>query len=159
MKVRSTLQVFGIIFYAVFVGSQITEGLLLVPYWQSLSAQAFYDYYQYFGPQIGKFYTILTVIASLFPITLALYTVFQRQIGNIFTLLSGAFALLVIVSFYVYFKSANELFYARAFDEKALEIELIKWSYWHWGRVVMEVLALGFLVVASNSERRFGGLY
>lgn len=134
--------------FAIFLGSQITEGVLLVPYWQSLSPESFYAYYNEFGPLIGQFYTVLTITAALIPVALAVYCkrVGSRALG---AALGSAFcAVLFVASFYVYFKGANELFYQAAFSDAALRQELVTWSYWHWGRVVVECLSLYFLIVA-----------
>lgn len=39
---RNQLNYFLIAVFSIFLGSQITEAVLLVPYWQSLSADEFY---------------------------------------------------------------------------------------------------------------------
>ena len=75
---KESIMYFLVALFAIFLGSQITEALLLVPYWQSLSAADFYSYYQKFGPLIGRFYTILTIIALLIPIGLSVY-LFSKQ--------------------------------------------------------------------------------
>ena len=70
---KQFLLVFSVAIFAVFIGSQITEGVILVPYWQSLSTKEFYIYYNNFGPKIGLFYTVLTIIAALIPIVISVY--------------------------------------------------------------------------------------
>lgn len=125
--------------FSIFVGSQITEGVILVPYWQSLSANEFYAFYQEFGPVIGRFYTILTIIAALIPLALTISFGITKSSAFTFALLSSLFAVLFVASFYVYFKGANESFFQASLSEIALKNELIKWSYWHWGRVVLEI--------------------
>ena len=144
------LQFFLIVLFSVFIGSQITEGVLIVPYWQSLSAKEFYSYYNNFGHLIGGFYTILTIIALLIPLFTFFYCKFKKSKGLNFALVSALFAILFVASFYVYFKGANELFFQSTLNEIELKKELIIWSYWHWGRVVIECLSLLFLVLAFN---------
>lgn len=134
--------------FSIFVGSQITEGVLLVPYWQSLSANEFYDYYAAFGPSIGRFYTILTVIAAIIPLIVSVYCRSIHSKALVFAFISSFLAILFVSSFYVYFKGTNELFYQEFFDDMALKNELIVWNYWHWGRVFLELLSLGFLMTA-----------
>ena len=141
------LAVFGI-----FIGSQITEAVLLVPYWQSLSVAEFYSYYQEFGPSIGQFYTILTIIAALIPIGLSVYLFIKKASGLKFALVSALFALLFIACFYIYFKGTNELFYQSAFSPDQLKKELIVWANWHWGRIVLECLSLLFLILAVTRK-------
>jgi len=136
--------------FSTFVGSQITEAVLLVPYWQSLSATDFYSYYNEFGPSIGRFYTVLTIMAALIPISLSLY--FKKINSNAFklALISSFFAILFVSSFYIYFKGTNELFYQGAFSDVELKNELVTWSYWHWGRIILEFISLIFLIFSLN---------
>ena len=148
----SILKHLGVSIYAIFVGSQVTEGVLLVPHWQSLSAESFYDYYAQFGPTIGGFYTILTITAALVSITVALLYQRRKQDGRGYALVSAVFSVLVILCFYIYFKSANELFYERAFNEMELSKELVTWSTWHWSRIALEVASLLFLMQAFNKS-------
>ena len=136
--------------FAIFLGSQITEGVLLVPYWQALSATEFYSYYEKFGPAIGSYYTILTIAAELIPIAITVSYIKAKHDGAHYALVSSIFAVLFIICFYVYFKNANELFYTRAFEEAELHNELITWSIWHWSRVGLEVISLAFLIKAFS---------
>ena len=134
--------------FSVFIGSQLTEGALLVPYWQSLPAADFYAYYGKFGPSIAQFYTVLTILAATLPLAL---TVYCRWIGaRAFSsaLIASGRALLFVASFYLYFQGANELFYRAALTEEALRQELHRWSTWHWGRIGIELAALVFLMLA-----------
>ena len=70
---------FLITIFSIFFGSQITEGFLLVPYWKTLPASEFYKYYSKFGLIIGRFYTILTVIATLIPIFISIYWIYKKS--------------------------------------------------------------------------------
>ncbi len=138
----------SIAIFSIFIGSQITEGVLLVPYWQSLSSTDFYSYYNEFGPSIGKFYTILTILAALIPICLSIYCKLVNSNALKFALTSSFFAILFIASFYIYFKGANELFYQAAFNDLELKKELVTWSYWHWGRIIIQFISLAFLILS-----------
>jgi len=136
---------FLISFFSIFIGSQITEGAVLVPYWQSLSAKDFYSYYNQHGPSLGKFYTILTICAAIIPIATAIYCKSVNSIGFKSAVISSVLAIIFILSFYVYFKGTNALFYQAALSEVDLKRELVHWSYWHWGRIIIELLSLFFL--------------
>lgn len=136
--------------FSVFVGSQITEGCLLLPYWKSLSPTQFYEYYSKFGPTIGQFYTILTIIAALIPIALSVYCFSKKSRGLLFAIASSCCAIIFVASFYVYFKGANQQFIDAALNTDQLQSELIAWGNWHWGRIVFEILSLIFLMGALN---------
>jgi len=120
----------------------------LVPYWQSMSSIDFYAYYDQFGPGIIQFYSILTITAALIPILLAIYCKITKSKALNLALISSFFAILFIACFYVYFKEANELFFQATLSESALKKELVTWSYWHWGRVLLEIISLVFLILA-----------
>ena len=144
---REFVLYFSIVIFSIFIGSQITEGVLLVPYWKSLSSEDFYSYYNQFGPSIGQFYTILTIIAALIPISLSIYCKLYNSDALKHALISSLFAILFIACFYVYFKDANDLFYQASLTSEELKKELITWSYWHWGRIVLEFISLFFLIL------------
>ncbi len=136
--------------FSIFIGSQITEGVLLVPYWQSLSSVDFYSYYNTFGPSINQFYTILTIIAASIPIFLTIYCKRINSNAFKFALISAFFAILFISAFYIYFKGTNELFYQAVFSDTELKEELVTWSYWHWGRIIIEFISLVFLIISLD---------
>lgn len=129
-------------FFAFFVGSQVTEGALLVPYWKSMPAEDFYAYYHEFGPLIGRFYTVLTIVAALIPISISVYCKLNESRAFTTSLIPSFLAVLIIACFYVYFKGANGLFYEATLSDDALQQELVTWGRWHWGRVVVEIACL-----------------
>lgn len=139
--------------FAIFLGSQIAEGVLLVPYWKSIPAKEFYRFYQQFGPSIGRFYTILTIIAALIPISVALVLFLRKSPAFKYALVSAIFAVLFVSSFYIYFKGANELFYQATLSEELLKMELIRWEKWHWSRIGIELLSLIFLISAFSFRK------
>lgn len=141
----------SIAFFSIFVGSQITEGFLLVPHWKSLSIVEFYDYYSTFGPTIGRFYTVLTIIATLIPVCYSIYCFRMQAAAFNYSLISTFFSLLVITVFYLYFKGTNQQFYESTLSASQLKSVLSSWQMWHWIRVVFELVALTFLILTIHS--------
>lgn len=137
--------------FSIFLGSQITEGYLLVPYWKTLSKTEFYNYYAVFGPVIGQFYSVLTIIATLTPLSVSIYCLFKKSYAFKYALASTFFSILVITLFYVYFKGTNQQFYDAVFSANQLKKVLNTWENWHWVRVVFEFLSLIFLTLAFNN--------
>ena len=133
--------------YALFLGSQITEGCLLVPYWQSLSTNEFYSFYEDLGPAINQFYTVLTIMAVLITLGVSVYCLFRNRKAFIYSLTSSVFSALVILLFYIYFKGVNQSFFQEALKPSELKNELSIWAFWHWVRVMCEFLSLVFLVI------------
>jgi len=136
----------AVVVFSIFIGSQITEGVLLLKYWQSLSSTDFYAYYNKFGPSIGRFYTILTITAALIPLAFTIYFKLIKSNAFRLALSSTFFAFLFVAAFYVYFKDANASFYQAALSDFELKKELTVWSYWHWGRIVIEFISLILLI-------------
>lgn len=141
---------FLIAIFALFVGSQITEGYLLVPYWKTLSTEAFYNYYSQFGLRIGNFYTLLTVVAAVIPIATSFYCFYKKSNAFIYSLIASILILLCIAVFYIYFKNTNQQFFNAQFTPLQLKQELETWEYLHWFRVFLEFLALLFLILTVH---------
>lgn len=71
-------------------------------------------------------------------------------------LVSAIFAVLFVACFYLYFKGVNESFYLAKLSPADLAQELIVWNYWHWSRIVLEILSLLFLIIAfAKSEGKY----
>ena len=145
---KQFLLLLSIAIFSIFLGGQITEGVLLVPYWQSLSSSNFHAYYSEFGPSIGQFYTILTILAKI--LAIFAYCRSIKSEAAKYALISSVLAILFTASFYVYFKEANDLFYQATLSDAELKNELVVWSYWHWGRISVECLSLVFLMLAVS---------
>ncbi|MFK7954369.1 MAG: hypothetical protein AB8B73_16070 [Ekhidna sp.] len=151
---KNQINYFLIAVFSIFLGSQITEGVLLVPYWQSLSAADFYSYYQDFGTLINGFYTILTITALVIPIAVSAHYYRSKSPNLRFAIMSSLFAVLFVACFYVYFKGTNELFLQSGLSEADLKNELMTWGKWHWGRVVLESCSLLFLILAFSKGKK-----
>ena len=151
---KLSISYFSLAIFGIFLGSQITEGVILVPYWQSLSSEAFYAYYQAFGPLLGAFYTPLTIIAAIIPIIFLVLSYIKKSPAVPYFLTSTILSILFILCFFLYFKGANELFYQGALNPVKLKQELITWSTWHWGRIGLELLALVFLIMGFQKLNR-----
>jgi len=151
---KQFLQYLSIVVFSIFIGSQITEGVLLVPYWKSLTANEFYLYYNQFGPHIGRFYSILTIAAAIIPISYAIYFKRTNSQAVMLALISSLFAILFVSCFFIYFKEANELFYQASLSKIDLQKELDIWNYWHWSRIVLEFISLLFLILSFKSNQQ-----
>ncbi|NKI31823.1 hypothetical protein [Croceivirga thetidis] len=135
----------SIIIFSIFIGSQLAEALLLVPYWKSLESTAFYEYYANFGPSIGRFYTVLTILAILTPFSVSIYCFVRKEKALLPALLSSVFAVGFLLLFFFYFKNTNNQFYKAVYSNTHLLEVLTIWEFWHWLRILFEFLSLTFL--------------
>lgn len=141
---------FSIAIFSIFVGSQITEGYLLIPYWKAIPQLEFYDYYSKFGPAINNFYSVLTVISVLIPLGISINCFRNNSEALKYSIASTFFAILIIAFFYFYFKDTNQQFFDAAFNAYELELTLKTYGKLHWMRVICEIISLTFLIFTIN---------
>jgi len=123
----------------IFLGAQICEGALFVPYWKSLSPSDFYKLHQTYGKKIYQFFAPLTIAATVIPVSTAIYSISVTP--SIFSLLMGGFTILFFSTFYLYFKKANQQFAEASIPYNELPKAINRWGRWHWGRVGLELMA------------------
>jgi hypothetical protein len=124
-----------------FLGTQVAEAALIVPYWKELSPDDFFVFYKAYGKKLHQFYAPLTIAATILPIATFIHSLFGKSKADLLTWLMTVFAVLFFATFFLYFKEANISFTERTISNEALAQELIKWGMWHWGRVVCEAVA------------------
>jgi hypothetical protein len=131
----------------VFLGAQICEGALLVPYWKSMDAKDFFEMHKTYGKKIHQFFAPLTIVATIIPIATAIYSLVYVLDGAIFSLLMGVFTLLFFLTYFIYFKQANKRFSEASIPYQELPKELNRWGKWHWSRIGLELIAFIFSLV------------
>ena len=133
----------------IFAGTQICEGALLVPYWKSLAPKDFFELHQTYGKKIHQFFAPLTIAATLIPL-LTVGVAFNHSSPRFWAILGmGVCCAAFFATYFIYFKKANQSFANQSLSFEALPKELNRWGNWHWGRVVLEVIAFGFGLVAT----------
>ena len=125
----------------ILLGAQLTEAVLLVPYWKTMSANDFFTHHQTFGRKFHQFYAPLTIVATLLPlVTVGVHLAMQTE----YIFILGCLALNTLAFFstyYLFFKKANGEFAQRSFSDQDLPQKLAHWENWHWGRVCLETIA------------------
>jgi hypothetical protein len=135
----------------VFVGANVTEGLVLVPHWRSLAPEDFFAWYAANDRRLLGFFGPLTTATVLLAVASAGVSVRNRRPGR--SAAVGA-ALLVTAAaslFFVYFRDANASFSAASVEPGRLAAELGRWAWWHWLRTAIAGAAL---VAAGLAVRR-----
>ncbi len=139
--VYKTLLILSTATLGVFLGTQLTEAALIVPYWKNLSANDFFEFYKAYGKKLHQFYAPLTIASTILPIMTFVFSFFGKSKTDGYLWIMTIFSILFFASFFVYFKEANLSFAERTIADEALPQELIKWGRWHWGRIVCETVA------------------
>ncbi|MFK8102820.1 MAG: hypothetical protein AB8G15_09860 [Saprospiraceae bacterium] len=125
----------------IFLGAQIAEGALLVPYWKALPPKDFFDLHQRYGKKIYLFFAPLTIIATLLPLSTLTYGVLMNISIQVPMMLMGIFTLLFFSTYYLFFKRANQAFAMASISHEELPAAITKWGNWHWTRIFFEFLA------------------
>lgn len=131
----------------VFLGAQLAEAFLIVPYWKSLSKEQFYVFYERYGAGIHRFFAPLTIASGLLPVLLLILSYIKSDERFYWIVVLVCCVVLFFGTYFVYFKAANEAFTKGTFDSGKLKIELIRWGRWHWFRIVFEALAFFILLM------------
>jgi len=131
----------------IFLGAQVAEAFLVVPYWKSLSKEQFYVFYDKYGASIHRFFAPLTIASSLLPVLLLVLSYIKSDGRFSWIVVLVCCVVLFFGTYFVYFKAANEAFTKGTFDSEKLKLELIRWGRWHWFRIVFEAIA--FLILLT----------
>lgn len=129
------------------VGALLTESCLLVPYWRSLSSDAFHAHYRELHPRLYRYFTPLTVAPLLLSLVAALLRLATRDPVVWPAVTAGVLVVCAAATHEIYFKRANAQFASGPLSDVALVTELAKWSLWNWVRVCLGLAALGASIV------------
>ena len=127
----------------IFLGTQLAEAALIVPYWKGLSPDEFFAFYKIYGKNLHDFYSPLTIAATILPlITLVLSLSKKHRIDPLMWIMV-MFTLMFFSTFFLYFKESNISFTERTITNEILPHKLAEWANWHWGRISCETVAFG----------------
>jgi hypothetical protein len=127
----------------VFLGANLTEGCVLVPYWRSLAPEQFFTWYAANHRWLMGFFAPLTTVTALLVIAAALASLWLRHPGRWPALVAAILTVVVVVTFPVYFQRTNQSFAAASISAADLPAELTRWATWHWARTGLAALAFG----------------
>ncbi|MEM7548036.1 MAG: hypothetical protein AAF363_00065 [Bacteroidota bacterium] len=136
----------------IFLGAQIAEAMLLVPYWKALSPEHFFELHRTYGKKIHQFFAPITIAATILPLITVANSLISDAKDQLLLVTMGVSTLLFFSSYFLYFKKANRSFFNRSISDEALPSALKKWGVWHWGRIVFEFIAFSCsLILLMNA--------
>ena len=132
-----------------FVGAMLAEGALLVPYWRSLPAPAFFAWYGANDKRLLAFFAPLTTVTALCTAAGALAAFAAGHPGRWLAALGVALVATAAAMFPLYFQGVNARFSAAAIAADDLPAALASWATWHHVREVVTVGALIAVLCAA----------
>ena len=134
----------------IFLGAQITEGVLFVPYWKALAPKDFFELHQTYGKKIHQFFAPLTIAATLIPLVTVAYGLFANMPNQLPLIFMGVSTASFFLTYFLYFKKVNKSFAEASISDEDLPKELNKWGNWHWGRIFFEFAAFICSIIALS---------
>lgn len=141
------LQASALFCVGLFAGSLLTEGAVLVPIWRGLPAEDFFRMRADVGPRLYRYFTPLTIAGVAAPVVYAGVSTAIGSQSPALALVAAGLCIAALMTYPVYFKSANQRFADRAISNEALGPELARWAMVHWARTIMVVIAFGCLAL------------
>ena len=138
----SLADVGAVIALGLFAGAMLTEGCVLVPYWQSIDAAAFHAWYRANAARLVRYFGPLTWLAGLSTLGSALVRFTLGAPSLTWSLASAALMLMVVAMFPLYFKDSNGRFLAGMESATHTATALRSWAAWHWLRTALSCAAL-----------------
>jgi Domain of unknown function (DUF1772) len=128
--------------WGMFAGAMLTEGLVLVPYWRSLTPSEFFVWYKANDKRLLDFFGPLTSLTALFAIVAAFISLWQSHPSKWLGLVTAIISIVVISTFFLYFQKANASFATASLKADDVARELTRWATWHWWRTILSLVAL-----------------
>jgi len=150
-QLASFLSILGVLVLGVTAGAMLAEAAILVPYWRSLAPADFFDWYAANASLLVDFYSPLEIVSALGALVCAVLYSAQSRPGARFWWVASILSILVIATFFVYFKDANVGFSNRAIADGHLPAALATWGTWQWGRVGVGCAAFAASVLAVRT--------
>lgn len=132
-----------------FAGGMLTEALLLVPYFRSLPAEEFYRQHHDFGPRLYRFYSPLTIAATLLPLTTAIVVAIFDPQNYGPSALVALLSLSILCTYFLYFRAANLSFAQQRLTAIELKRELGRWSAVHNFRTTLAIASAVVSIFAA----------
>ena len=144
----TTLIVAAAISLGLTAGALLAEALVLVPFWQTLQAQAFLVWYRDNGGLLLRFFGPLEVGSTALVLLATAAAWLGESAGFSLLIASSVLTLLVLAAFPVYFQRANTSFANGTIELDHVAEELKRWARWHWARVAIASAAFVLAVLA-----------
>ena len=151
-KVTDFLAFITVTILGLSAGAMLTEAVVFVQFWQSMSPENFLKWFSENESLLTKFFgTIQTISAVLILITTVLFWL-KGTPAKFYSLMSTVLIIAVLLTFFLYFKEANHNFSTFAVPLNEVKAKLSDWSFWQWVRTALGVSAFVFSILALTKK-------
>lgn len=138
----------------VTAGAMLTEAAIIVPFWLSISPPEFFDWYAKNQAALVNYYSPLEIWSTILALLTSILMFITKQEGKWSMVASTVFSILVILTFFVFFKDANSAFNARSIANDKLSLAITTWGNWQWFRVGLGLAAFSFGLSSIQSSKK-----
>ena len=129
-------------------GAMLTEATVFVQIWQTMPPGEFLKWFSENEPLLVRFYGSLeTASAVLILVTTILFWVRDYR-GKYLSLVSLLMGIGVIITFFLYFQTANASFTTSTIALGEVKNELSRWGMWQWVRTALGIGAFATAILA-----------
>jgi hypothetical protein len=143
MTVTSALILLACFVLGLLAGSMLVIGVALVSFWKNLSPGEFQAWFATYAQLIGRLMIPLGS-ASVAGTLAALVAARSGPLTRRRWLLIATFSAIgVMVTYPIFFASANALFERGGLSDPDVRSLLDRWATWHWVRTVLGIVGFG----------------
>lgn len=136
--------VLSILASGLLAGALLTEAMVLVPFWRSLSPREFLTRHSDMAPLLFRFYAPLTVLGTSLPVITMSMALLLGDASKLLWVVAGVIAIALLGIYFAYFKVANAKFESGKLTDTEVTAELVSWANWHNVRTALA--CIGFLL-------------
>jgi hypothetical protein len=148
----STLVILTCLILGLLAGGMLVIGVSFVSFWRSLSPGDFQAWFASHSHLIGR----LMIPLGAGGVTVAVAAVIGCWRGSVtrrrWLLIAAVLIVGVMVTYPIFFASANAAFERGGLSDPAVHALLDRWTAWHWARTVLGIL--GFLAALRALHAR-----
>jgi len=147
---RSAALVLATVALGLTAGALLAEAAVVIPWWRTLTPQAFFDWYAANTSRLFWFYGPLEAVSAVLVLVTAVL------VRDRYFVLALLLSLAVLALFPLYFERVNASFEAAAIDPGELATVLAQYERWHWVRTLLGIGAFAAAVLGLRARGRAG---
>jgi hypothetical protein len=148
------LNVFAAALLGVSLGGMLTAGVLLVPFWRELAPADFLAWYGANGGRMYVFFTPLQLGGAILASVAAVAAIRSKSPSRHFAAIAAAFAIAVLVPYFLFFQRTNAGFADPAADVATVASQLASYASWQWLRIAFGAVAFVSSLLAIHARAR-----